>query len=274
MSGGGSGKTETKTEPWRGLQPYLSRGYQEAQSNVLDRPLEFFPGQTYVGYSPETESALSGISERAQAGSPLIDMAQGRGMGVMGAPGTEALTNTALGAYTGQENPYLDQLTESIRSRVLPGVQSSFGMAGRTGDSPLAQGIMAREMTNALAPFQFGEYGRERGLQEGAAGQLASNQLAGMSMAPELAGVDFSDLARLGQVGQAREAKSMEELQDEMSRFQFGQMEPGSRVSQYMQMLSGTAPLVGGMGTSTGQQSQNPIFGLLGGALTAAPFFI
>ncbi len=272
--GGGSDKQETTSQPWAGIQPYLSRGYVEAAQNVLDRPLEFFPGQTYVGYSPETEAALGGITERALAGSPLVDIAQGRSFGMMGAPGTEFLTRTAAGEYTGAENPYLDALTQSISSRVLPQVQSAFGGAGRTGSSPVAQGIMAREMANALAPYQFGEYGRERGLQEAAAGQLAGNQLAAMGLAPELAGIDFTDLARLGQVGAAREAKSMEELQDEMARYQFGQTEPTQRIQQYMSLLGGSAPLIGGTGTQvTRTPSQgNPIFGLLGSALTAAPF--
>ena len=120
--GGGSDKQETQTEPWRGLQPYLSRGYQEAEQQILDRPLEFFPGQTFVGFSPESEAALGGMTQRALQGSPLVDMAQGRGFGMIGAPGTEALTRTAMGAYTGAENPYLDALTESISSRVLPQV--------------------------------------------------------------------------------------------------------------------------------------------------------
>ncbi len=277
MSGGGGGgndKTETTTSPWAGIQPYLTRGYAEAQQNVLDRPLEFFPGQTYVGFSPETEAALGGMTERAMMGSPLIDMAQGRGYSMIGAPGTEFLTRTAAGEYTGRENPYLDAVTQSISDRVMPQVQSMFAGAGRTGESPVAQGVMAREMANALAPYQFGEYGRERGLQEAAASQLAGNQLAAMGMAPELANVDFADLARLGQVGAAREAKSMEELQDEMARYQFGQTEPSARIQQYMNLLSGTAPIIGGSGQQvTRTPAPNPIFGLLGTAMTAAPFF-
>jgi hypothetical protein len=264
MSGGGGSKTESTSEPWAGVQPYLSQGYQAAQQDVLDKP--FFPGQTYPGFSPESEAALGGTAQRALQGSPLIDMAQGRNYGMMGAPGTEALTNTAMGAYTNRDNPYMDRVAESVRARVLPGVQSSFGMAGRTGDSPLAQGIMAREMTNALAPYQFGQYGQERGFQEQAAGQLASNQIAGMGMAPELAGVDFSDLARLGQVGAARENKSAQQIQEDMARYE----SPVTRLQQYMQTLSGSAPLIGQ--TST-QQGPNPIFGALGAGISASPFF-
>ncbi len=277
MSGGGGNRTtETRTDPWWGVQGYLRTGYKEAADEILRRPLEYFPDQTYVDYSPETEAALGGITQRALQGSPLVDMAQMQNLGIMGAPGTAALTNTALGAYTGRENPYLDAVTQSISDRVLPQVQSAFGRSGRTGESPVAQGIMAREMANALAPYQFGEYGRERGLQESAASQLAGNQLAAMGMAPGLANVDFSDLVRLGQVGGAREAKSAEELQDQMARFQFGQMEPTNRVQQYMNILSGSAPLIGGAGMGTvtqPRQETNPIFGLLGTAMTAAPFF-
>lgn len=264
MGSGGGGTTTQKSEPWSGVQPYLTKGYQGAEQDILNKP--FFPGQTYTDYSPETEAALGGITQRAMQGSPLTDMAQGRAYGMMGAPGTEFLTRTASGAYTGQDNPYMDQVAESVRSRVLPGVQSSFGMAGRTGDSPLAQGIIAREMTNALAPYQFGQYGQERGFQEAAASQLAGNQIAGMGMASDLANVDYADLARLGQVGGAREAKSMEELQDQMGRYE----NPVTRLNQYMQNLSGSAPLIG---QTSQQQGPNPIFGALGAGISASPFF-
>lgn len=276
MPSGGSNKSETQTDPWSGIQPYLQAGYSGASNAVLGRPKKFFPGQTYVDYSPESQQALAGITERATAGSPLTAAAQEGGLGMLQAPGTDLLTQTASGAYTGAENPYMDALSQSIAGRVIPQVQSSFGAAGRTGSSPIAQGIMAREMTNALAPYQFQDYGRERGLQESAASQLSSNELAAMGMTPQLAGMDYADLVRLGQVGSAQEAKSGEQLADEMARFQFGQNEPGNRVAQYMQLLSGSAPLLGGAGSSSIRQPSqtNPIFGLLGTAMTAAPFLL
>lgn len=253
MSGGGNQKSETQTEPWEAVQPYLGEGYERI-GEFLDRPTSFFPGQTYPDFSPETMAALSGMTGRAMAGSPLTGAAQQAGLGM-------------LQDFNWQENPYMDQVTESIRSRVLPAVQSSFGMAGRSGDSPLAQGIMAREMTNALAPLQFQDYAREREMH-------SRNQLAAMGLAPELAGMDYTDLERLGLVGAAREAQDMRGIQEDIGRYEYGRDEEYNRLAKYMNLLGQSAPIIGGTGSATATQGggTNPIFGLLGTAATVAPF--
>ena len=67
---GGGGKPEvvrepvqqtqtSTTTPWAAQQPFLETGFERAESEILNQPLQFFPGQTYVDYSPETEQALA-----------------------------------------------------------------------------------------------------------------------------------------------------------------------------------------------------------------------
>lgn len=240
-------KSTSNTEPWTGVQPFLGTGFWHAR-NMLDRPQQFYPGQTYADFSPETEQALSGITGRAMQGSPLVDRAQ------------QAAYNM-LGDY--QQNPYTEQVSESIRSKVLPAVQSSFGAAGRTGDSPLAQAAVAREMTNALAPYQFQDFQQQQ-----------QNQLAAMGMAPGLADIDYQDMMRLRGVGAEREAQEQRGIQEEMARHDFGQNEYFNRVARYMQLLGQTSPLVGGAGQTTARQSQNPLMTLLGlGATGLGAYF-
>ncbi len=225
MSGGGD-KQETKTEPWSGIQPYLVPGYQAAQSEILERPQEFFPGQTYVDYAPETEQALA--LQTARAGSnPLLGQAQDYTSGVL------------AGDYLGQ-NPYMSQLQDSVLSSVMPQVASQFGGAeGRFGSPAMAEAL-GRGVSRGMAPYLFQEYGAERGRQQQAAG-----------MAPGMAQADYFDIGQLGRVGAARESLDRAALQDEMARFQFGQQEPTQRLQNYMGILGGSGPLIGGSGTTT-----------------------
>ena len=242
--GGGSQKTETS--PWGGVKPYLKEGYRAAEANILDRPTEFFPGQTYVDYSPETEQALAAQAQRAGA-NPLLQLGQGQ------------VSDTLSGAYLGA-NPYLDQLGESVLSTVRPSIDSMFGGAsGRLG-SPAHAEALGRGVSNAMAPYLFGEYGAERNRMMQASG-----------MAPGLAREDYFDIGQLRGVGTEREALERQRLQDEISRFEFGQQEPTSRTMQFMQALGGSAPLIGGAGTTRVQQpGMNPLLMGLGAATTLA----
>ena len=247
MSGGGD-KQETVSEPWSGIQPYLGRGYRAAQAEVLQRPQEFFPGQTYVEYSPETEQALAAQTARATGGNPLLGLAQ------------QQTGATLAGEYLGQ-NPYLDQLQESVMSTVMPGVDTQFNLASGRFGSPAHAEALSRGVTRGMAPYLFGEYGAERGRQQAAAG-----------MAPSMAREDYFDISQLGRVGTAREDLERLALQDEIARFQFAQQEPTQRVQDYMGILSGSAPLVGGAGQVTASApggGLNPM-GALGGAAGGA----
>ncbi len=246
MSGGGD-KQETKTEPWSGVQPYLGRGYQAAEADILDRPQEFFPGQTYVDYSPETEQALALQTARAGA-NPLLSQAQDYTSGVL------------AGDYLGQ-NPYFDQLSDSVLSNVMPQVSSQFGGASGRFGSPAMAEALGRGVSRGMAPYLFQEYGAERGRQQQAAG-----------MAPGMAQADYFDISQLGRVGAAREDLERLALQDEMARFQFGQQEPTQRLRDYMGILSGSSPLLGGAGTMTASAPGGGFSagGAAGGALSGA----
>ena len=86
---------------------------------------------------------------------------------------------------------------------------------------------------------------------------------------PSLFDGQLNLIGQLGQVGAARENLDRMRLQDEMSRFEFGQQEPINRTMQFMQALGGSAPLIGGAGTTTVQQpGMNPLMMGLGAATT------
>jgi len=246
--GGGGEKQEMESEPWGPIQPYLQKGFKAAQQNILGNEQQFFPGQTYVGYSPETEQALALQTERAQ-NNPLLGLGQ------------EQVAGTLQGDYLGQ-NPYLQGLQESVMSTVMPQVDSQFGMASGRFGSPAHAEALGRGVSRGMSPYLFGEYGAERG-----------RQMQASQMAPGLAGADYGDIAKLGQVGASRENLERLALQEEMNRFNFGQQEPINRTQQYLQALQGSAPLIGGAGTSVqsaGGGGGPNAMGALGGAASGA----
>ena len=249
MSGGGQSSDQTTTTtPWGPQGAALQSGYKAAKTNILNRPTEFFPGQTFADFAPQTQTALGLQEDRALGGNPLLGQAQGYT--------GDVLSGNFLDPAT---NPFLANVTDSVLSAVRPGVDSQFAGGGRQGSGLHAEAL-GRGVSRGIAPYLFGEYGRERGIQEQAAGR-----------APGLAREDYFDIGQLGNVGQAFQGQEQLGINEAMSRFNFGQAEPANRAQQYLQTIQGLPTF----GTTTGQgqtQSQvNPLLLGLGAASSLAP---
>ena len=245
--GGGQSGTQTttqKSEPWSGQQPYLRRGFQEAERQFDSDQPAYFPGQTYTDFDPATQQALQMQESRAVAGNPLVTQAQNE----IGA--------TLGGDYLREGNPHTTALTNRIAGDVRQGVDSSFAGAGRYGSGLHAQSL-ARGIGDAVAPIHYQNYARERGAMQDAA-----------QLAPGLAREDYADIGQLANVGQVREAKQGEALAEDIDRFNYGQNIDRMKLADYMGLIQGN---YGGVT----QQSQ-PVYGgsglgsALGGAASGA----
>ena len=127
--GGGSTRTVTQsTLPPAYAKPYLEYGLSEAKRLYGEQP-QYFPGQTTVGFSPESEMALSATRERALAGTPF-------------AP---ALQNVVMQNLMGT-NP----LQAAAFRPVVEAVQSEASKAGRYGS-----GYQQAALGAALAPAAY-----------------------------------------------------------------------------------------------------------------------
>ena len=243
-SGGGQTSTST-TEPWPAQQESLKRGFLEAEQNVLDRPLDYFPESTVIPFAPETTAALGATTTRALRGSPLLGGAQ------------EYTGDVLAGRYADpRNNPYLAGVSDAVLSEVIPAVSSTFGRAGRTGGSPLELEAVGRGVSRGMAPTLAREYGRERGAMEAAAGR-----------APGLAREDYTDIGQLARVGAVREGKAGEGLSDQLARWNFAQSEPTNRIAQFMSLVQGN---YGGTSTASTRTESNPLATILGAGLGLA----
>jgi len=256
MSGGGGTNTVTRTELDPTMRPYVQYGLSEAQ-RLYQTPNvpQYYPGQTYIGPSQQTQTALEAAQTRATMGNPLVPAAQ------------QQLQQTISGQFLGA-NPYLEAALqpafgaaqrqyESATNQAL----SNFSRAGRYGS-----GAMQGALTNI-----GGEFGRAL---TGTAGQLGyanyaderARQMAATQLAPGMAAQDYADIQRLANVGQQTEAYQEMALQDAINRYNFAQQAPYSKLQSF---------LSGAYGAPSGMQQvtpvyRNPIGGALGGALAGS----
>jgi hypothetical protein len=216
LSGGGGGggeqTTVQKSEPWSGQQPYLTRGFQDAQNLFLDSPPPaFYPGSTVQPYSPETNTALQLRTLRALNGSPVQDAANSQ------------LTGTLNGDYLFGGQGF-NQAVDAASRKILPQVvNSAFERAGRTGS-----GLASTARTQAFRDSFADQYGQER-----------QNQMRGLLTSPSVQAQDYADIDQLQGVGSALEGYQGGVLGDSVNRFNYGQNITQDQLKQYMQLIQG-----------------------------------
>jgi hypothetical protein len=269
----GSNKTQTTTTttaPPAYVEEQLRFGLNEAR-NLYNQPApSFFPNQTYAGFTPQQEQAMQLTEQRALAGSPLTREAQSQ------------LQRTLSGEFL-NANPFLDAqiaaatrgTTQRFAETVMPSVQSSLGRAGRYGSNAStqqlftnAQRTLAQQLADTEANIRGANYQNERQFMNAAIGQ-----------APALAAQDYSDFARLGAVGEQRQAMNQAAIDEQMQRYQYENTIDQQQLDQFLARVQGLTPLTGTVGTSVaprqGSNTFGQILGLgasLGGAALGSPW--
>jgi hypothetical protein len=225
--GGGGGKqdstTTTSIDP--AIKPYVTYGLEEGKRLYESQTPSFFPGQTYVSPSAQTQEALRMAQERAMAGSPLTGAAQAETLATIQGRGV----NPFLAGALEQTN----RLAGEQFNRNIQNLQSSAASAGRYGSSAMgqqagqAQDIFARALAEQGGQLAYNSAEAER-----------ARQMAAVGAAPQMAQADYADIQRLLSVGGAKEAQSAAELQDAMNRYNFEQNLPQAKLSQFANLFS------------------------------------
>lgn len=128
--GGGSQRTITQTTaPSTFAQPFLEYGMQEAKDLYQSARPQYYPKSTVVGFSPETQMALSGYRTAAAAGSPMIPAVQ------------QAVQQNLTGT-----NPLFQQALQPTIQQAMQGAMSS----GRYGS-----GYAQKAVAEAVAPLVY-----------------------------------------------------------------------------------------------------------------------
>jgi hypothetical protein len=249
MSGGSpepsnAGQTQTVTQvadPWSAQQPYLKAGFQAAQDSILNYTPQYYPGQTVIPYSPETNQAMNITEQRALAGSPLQN-----------ASNTQ-LSNTVGGNYL-YGNPGFDAAIKAAMDKQTPNIDSQFELSGRYGS-----GLNQTAHDQAFADAFASQYGNER-----------TNMMQASMLAPTAVASDYNDASKLAAVGAQKESLQQEQAADQAARWDYGQNVRQQQIQAYMPLIQGNYG-----GTSTTTSPMPPIYrnqtaGFLGGATGGA----
>jgi len=240
--GGGGSSTSTTTQQLDPtVAPFVGYGLQEAKNLYQTQTPTYYGGQTYVGPSAQTQTALQAAQNRALMGNPLLPAAQQQQQDVIS------------GSYL-QNNPYFNQALAGAAqgatqnyNDAIAAAQSNLSRAGRYGSNAgadiqnRAASTLANTLTNKYGELAYQNYANERAMQ---------NQAA--QYAPTLAQADYADISQLANVGKTAEDYQKTALQADIDRFNFEQNKPFQKLSAYLGAAYG-APV--GQVSTTQQQS-------------------
>lgn len=254
--GGGGTNTVTRTELDPIMRPFVQYGLEESARLYQNPDMpQYFPGQTFVGPSQQTQAALAAAQQRATMGNPLVPAAQQAAQqtiqgGFLG--GNPFFEGAFRGATAGAQTAYQDATQQAL---------SNASRAGRYGSGAMGTALdragstFANALTNTAGALAYQNYDTERGRQQ-----------AMIGAAPGLAGADYTDINQLLQTGQAAEGYQEAAMADAVNRFNFQQQAPYMKLQSY---------LSGAYGAPSGMQQTTPVYrnqmgNVLGGAIAGA----
>lgn len=263
MSGGGSsGSSTVRNELDPTVKPFVKYGLDEAQRLYRRGGEQYYPGQTYVGMSPQTQSALGQAEQRSKMLQNYIN------------PVTGMVGQTAAGGYLGG-NPFFggafDAATRQARGQYEDATQrlrsqaSSLGRYGSPAQSMLQDAqdaTYAQALTDTAGKLAYENYARERGNQLQAQMNLANMLESGLDRR-------IGATEQLLQTGQIAEGYEEAKLADAINRFNFQQGMPQANLNRYLSAV---------YGSPVGSETTSPVFrnralntlgsGLLGAGLS------
>ena len=275
---------------WGPQAGHLQRGLQGAENVYNQGPYQYYPESTVNPLNPLQQTAIGnqftrglfGSGPEKAFGNTLLDSLGSQGPTGGASPGAlqgyeNAATqgNDYLGStLSGGQNPYLNSQFDQAAGRlgknfsefVLPGVNSTFGGAGRTGSpaheravanagqgfgqglSDLATNLYGNAYeTDQNRRLQAGEGLAQRGLQAGGLGVGQYNaqtqrQLGAGALVPGHSGLDVQNINLQQEAGDRLRAQDDATLQDDVNRFYYNQDAPNQQVQRYLQSIG--APIM------------------------------
>jgi hypothetical protein len=239
------------------IAPYLQEALERSRSLFLGAPPSFFPGQTYVPPSAQTQEALNQMEMVARGSAPYFEQArEAFGTSLRGQE------RTAGGAFLGG-SPYREQmieaatrpLTQQFQEQVLPGISSQYSAAGRYGSGSMERAQerategFTRAMGDVTSAITAQDYGRERAFQEASLRDIGTTAL----QVPDFYSGFLRPAQTMAAVGGQREAIAAQPLQESMQRFQFAQQQPYQQLGGYLSSIYGSPLASSGMVPETSQ---------------------
>lgn len=282
----GSKQTGEQTQsqaPWAPMQPYLLAAGQQA-ANVYDQARTMPQG---------TQNALNSAQGviNQQLGSPLYNQSQNVASGLLSGQmqgvsipqtfsGMGALDPTAAyqSQLSGQVNPYVDQMAQSITNQVnrntlenvMPSIRSGAQAAGQYGSSRqgIAEGLAAsraqQDLGSSLSNLYGSAYENAQGRQASAANQLGSMGVNNAQNNNTQRLAQFNTGANLWNQGNNTQNTA---VQNALGVANYPNQYQWDQLKNYSGIVN---PMAGMGGTTSTPTYTNPWANALGGAITGA----
>ena len=227
--GGGGQTTETTQNIDPAILPYITYGLDEAKTLYGADSPEYYPDATYVPASANTTEALGLAGDRARTGSPLVPAAQAQQLSTISGDRLSAGNPYFSAMMASAAKPAVNEFNTAIRD-----IGSRTAASGRYGSGAMgelegtASENLANSLTNRAAELAYSNFGAERTRQD-----------AAIAQAPQMAMADYTDIQQLMNIGQQQEDYSRQELQSDISRFEFEQNKPYSKLESYLSAAYG-----------------------------------
>lgn len=286
--------TTTTNEPPAFIRPFLQYGAQQSRALYETGGPQYYPGNTVVPFSSQTENALGLTEQRALQGSAVNNAAQDYATNTLTNSPTSQFGSaanpwaTSANPYGGASNPYLDATFNKAADAVQQRLGTQFAGNGRNIGASRA--VNADELNNLATGIYGGAYENERnrqlsyGQQQlgiGASGyeserdrmaqdieQQRARQFGVAGLAPNLANQDYVDLQALQGVGSQVEDLTGRLMEDQAARWDFSQNAPQMNLDNYIARVTGAYP--GQTATQTTPVHRNRTAGAMGGAMAGA----
>ena len=229
--GGGGSKTETQQQLDPTVRPFVEYGLQEAKQLYQTDTPTYYPYQTYVDPSAQTQQALQAAQTRALAGSPLVPAAQQQQLATIQGQNL-GLNPYFANALQGAAGVATTQFQDALKD-----IASQASQAGRYGSGAMADlqsrasTNLAKELTTRAGELAYQNYAAERAAQERA-----------IASAPQMAQADYADIQQLMNVGQTAEDYQRQALESDIARYEFEENKPYTKLQSYLSAAYG-APM-------------------------------
>ena len=229
--GGGGSKTETQQQLDPTVRPFVKSGLEEAKALYQTDTPSYYPYQTYVDPSQQTQQALQAAQTRALAGSPLVPAAQQQQLSTIQGQNL-GLNPYFANALQGAAGVATTQFQDALKD-----IASQASQAGRYGSGAMANlqdrasTNLAKELTSRAGELAYQNYAAERAAQERA-----------IASAPQMAQADYADIQQLMNVGQTAEDYQRQALESDIARYEFEENKPYNKLQSYLSAAYG-APM-------------------------------
>lgn len=242
MSKGGSTETTT-SEPWAGVQPYLSKGYEEAAGIYDQFTPTYYGGQTQAGFSPDQLTAQAGTRDWATQGAPQI----------MNPAISAYQYGTGTGVLDVAKNPYVSGMAQAAAADAMAGLQPELagirgGAVQSGGYGGSRQGIAEGQ---ALAGAADAATRAAAGIYGDAYSQGLAHQQATLGQTGGLMQAGFQPYEALSASGAEQQAREQALIEDAKAQHEFYQSLPYEKLSAYTGSIGGTSGLLGSAGITT-----------------------